>query len=567
MNDTFKTKPEGSAKDKPWLASYPEGVPAEIPPSAYNSLRDLMEKNCAAYAGRKVFTSMGKSITYAELEQETRKVAAWLQAHGFRKGDRIAVMMPNILQNPIAVYGILRAGMIVVNINPLYTARELTYQLKDSGAKVLFVLENFAHTAQQAIIGTDIQNVVVASIGDVFGAKGILINFVLRRVKKIVPKWSISCAIRYTDMMKEANRLKMVHTDIAPEDVAFLQYTGGTTGISKGAVLTHNNLLANKAQISLWLDSALAGKQRPESMTFLCALPLCHIFALTVNSLMGVALGANNVLIANPRDIPALIKEMRHHRFHVFPGINTLFNALLNNDDFKTLDFSELLLVLGGGMAVQRPVAERWMSVTGRPISEGYGLSETSPVATVNRLDVNDFTGTIGLPIPSTEVDIRDENDNSLPFGEVGEICIRGPQVMAGYWQRPDETAKVMAADGYFRSGDMGFMDERGYTKIVDRKKDMILVSGFNVYPNEIEEVVASHPGVLECAVVGIPDERSGEAVKLFVVKKDPNLTAEELKAFCAENMTNYKRPRQIEFRTELPKTNVGKILRRELRS
>ncbi|MGQ2917571.1 MAG: long-chain fatty acid--CoA ligase [Rhizobium oryzihabitans] len=567
MSELSLGQPENVSVQKRWLSSYPQGVPAEIPSSAYSSLVELLEKSCLQFADRKAFSSMGKSLTYRELDIETRAVAAWLQSRGLEKGDRVAVMMPNILQNPVAVYGILRAGMIVVNVNPLYTPRELEHQLKDSGAKALFVLENFAHVAQQAVPKSAVRHVVVAAMGDLLGLKGHIVNLVVRKVKKLVPAYAIPGSISFKAVLKEGQELPLKPASLNAHDIAFLQYTGGTTGISKGAILTHANLLANKAQISLWLDAAFSGKDRPEVLNFICALPLCHIFALTVNSLMGIALGGHNLLIANPRDIPGFVKELSHYRPHIFPGINTLFNAMMNNEDFRKLDLSSLILVLGGGMAVQRPVAERWLSMVGCPIAEGYGLSETSPVATVNRLDATEFSGTIGLPISSTEIDIRDEEGNSLPSGEVGEICIRGPQVMAGYWQRPDETAKAMTADGFFRSGDMGFMDDRGYTKIVDRKKDMILVSGFNVYPNEVEEVAASHPGVLECAAIGVPDEHSGETVKLFVVKKDQSLTEAELKAFCAKNLTNYKRPKIIEFRTELPKSNVGKILRRELRN
>ncbi|CUW90245.1 Long-chain-fatty-acid--CoA ligase (Long-chain acyl-CoA synthetase) (Acyl-CoA synthetase) [Agrobacterium fabacearum S56] len=568
MSELSLGHPENVSAEKRWLASYPPGVPSEIPASANTSLVELLEKSCAKFADRKAFSSMGKSLTYRDLDIETRAVAAWLQSRGLEKGDRVAVMMPNILQNPVAVYGILRAGMIVVNVNPLYTPRELEHQLKDSGSKALFVLENFAHVAQQAVPKTAVRHVVVAAMGDLLGLKGHIVNLVVRKVKKLVPAYTIPGSISFKAVLKEGQGFSLKAVRLLPQDIAFLQYTGGTTGISKGAILTHANLLANKAQISLWLDAAFTQrKDRPEVLNFICALPLCHIFALTVNSLMGIALGGHNLLIANPRDIPGFVKELSHYRPHIFPGINTLFNALMNNEDFRKLDLSSLILVLGGGMAVQRPVAERWLSMVGCPIAEGYGLSETSPVATVNRLDATEFSGTIGLPISSTEIDIRDEEGKSLPTGEVGEICIRGPQVMAGYWQRPDETAKAMTEDGFFRSGDMGFMDERGYTKIVDRKKDMILVSGFNVYPNEIEEVAASHPGVLECAAIGVPDEHSGETVKLFVVKKDQSLTEAELKAFCAKSLTNYKRPKIIEFRTELPKSNVGKILRRELRN
>ena len=552
--------------EKIWLASYPPTVPAEIPPLQHHSLGELFEDSCARYADRLAFSSMGKSLTFRQLEAESRKIAAWLQAQGFAKGDRIAVMLPNILQNPVIVYGILRVGLVVVNVNPLYTPRELEYQLKDSGAKAIFVLENFARTVEQALPNTGIRHVVVATMGDMLGLKGHIVNLVVRRVKKLVPAWSLPAAKSFKQVIAEGARSAMSPVEVSAEDIAFLQYTGGTTGVSKGAILTHSNLLANKEQMAMWLETAFLSKPRPDQLQFLCALPLYHIFALTVNSLMGVATGSHNILIANPRDIPAFVKELQKYRIHIFPGLNTLFNALMNNQDFQKLDFSALLLVFGGGMSVQRPVAERWLKMTGCPITEGYGLSETSPVATANRLDTKEFTGMIGLPISSTEVSIRDDDGRDVELGDVGEICIRGPQVMAGYWNRPDETAKVMTPDGYFRTGDMGYMDRQGYTKIVDRKKDMILVSGFNVYPNEVEEVVATHPGVLECAAIGVPDEHSGEAVKLFVVKKDPNLTEADLKAHCAANLTNYKRPRFIEFRTELPKSNVGKILRRELR-
>ncbi|MDQ0560443.1 long-chain acyl-CoA synthetase [Rhizobium mesoamericanum] len=556
----------GAKSEKPWLATYPDSVPAELPPLEYESLAELLEKSCTRYANRTAFSSMGKALTYRELESHTRKIAAWLQGIGLEKGDRVAVMMPNVLQNPIAVYGILRAGFVVVNVNPLYTPRELEHQLRDSGAKAIFVLENFARTVEQVLVKTDVRHVVVTSLGEMLGAKGLIVNLLVRRVKKLVPSWSIPQHKTFKQVLGEGAGKALKPTDLKQDDIAFLQYTGGTTGIAKGAILTHKNLLSNKLQLELWLRSAFDKKPRPEVLNFLCALPLYHIFALTVNSLMGMSLGAHNILIANPRDIPALVKEFGKIKVHIFPGLNTLFNALLNNADFAKVDFSSMVMSLGGGMAVQRPVAERWMKITGSHITEGYGLSETSPVATANRFDSAEFTGSIGLPIPSTELDIRDEDGNSLPLGEIGEICIRGPQVMAGYWNKAEETARVMTPDGYFRSGDMGFMDARGYTKIVDRKKDMILVSGFNVYPNEIEEVAAMHPGILEAAAVGIADGHSGEAVKLFVVRKDPALTEADVKAHCAANLTNYKRPRFVEFRTELPKTPVGKILRKDLR-
>jgi long-chain acyl-CoA synthetase len=564
--NSISVHPGGAKSEKPWLATYPDIIPAQIPPLEFTSLPDLLEKSCARFADRKAFSSMGRSMSYRELESQTRKVAAWLQGAGLQKGDRVAVMMPNVLQNPVAVYGILRAGLVVVNVNPLYTPRELEHQLNDSGAKAIFVLENFARTVEQVINKTDLRHVVVSSLGEMLGPKGHIVNFIVRRVKKLVPSWSIPQHKSFRQVLSEGAGKTLAPVALTGSDIAFLQYTGGTTGIAKGAVLTHQNLLANKMQLQLWLKSAFDKKKQPEVLNFLCALPLYHIFALTVNSLMGMSLGARNVLIANPRDIPGLVQEFQKSDIHIFPGLNTLFNALLNNADFAKLDFSSLVMSLGGGMAVQRPVAERWLKVTGSHITEGYGLSETSPVATANRFDSPEFTGSIGLPIPSTELDIRDEDGNSLPLGEIGEICIRGPQVMAGYWNKPDETARVMTPDGYFRSGDMGFMDERGYTKIVDRKKDMILVSGFNVYPNEIEEVAAMHPGILEAAAIGVPDGHSGEAVKLFIVRKDPGLTEADVKAHCAANLTNYKRPRFIEFRTELPKSPVGKILRKDLR-
>ncbi len=553
--------------EKIWLASYPPNVPAELPPLSHQSLGELFEESCQRYGGRTAFTSMGKGLTYEAMERESRKIAAFLQAQGLKKGDRVAVMMPNILQNPVTVYGILRAGMIVVNVNPLYTPRELEHQIKDSGATVIFVLENFANTVQQVLGKTPLRHVVVTTMGDMLGLKGHIVNLVVRRVKKLVPAWSIPSALTFKSVLSKGAGQTLKPTEVSLGDIAFLQYTGGTTGVSKGAVLTHGNLLSNQEQMGYWLETAFINKKKPEVLNFVCALPLYHIFALTVNSLMGVATGANNILIPNPRDIPAFVAELAKCKPHVFPGLNTLFNAMMNNADFQKLDLSSLILVFGGGMAVQRPVAERWFQMTGCPVTEGYGLSETSPVATANRLDTTEFTGTIGLPIPSTDVTIRDDDDSIMPIGEVGEICIRGPQVMAGYWQQPAETAKVMTPDGYFRSGDMGFMDAKGYVKIVDRKKDMILVSGFNVYPNEVEEVVAMHPGVLECAAIGVPCEHSGEGVKIFVVKKDPDLTEADLKAHCVANLTNYKRPRFIEFRDELPKSNVGKILRRMLRS
>ena len=552
--------------DKAWLKSYPANVPAEMPPLTYNSIGDLLTEACRQYAGRPAFSCMGKSMSYGELERMSTAFAAWLQSKGLAKGARVAIMMPNVLQYPVAMMAVLRAGYTVVNVNPLYTPRELEHQLKDSGAQAIIILENFATTLQAVVAKTEVKHVVVASMGEMLGLKGLLVNLVVRKVKKLVPAWSLPGHVKFMTALKEGASLSFKPVTVAASDIAFLQYTGGTTGVSKGAMLIHSNVLANVAQLALWVEDAYTVRPKPPHLTFVCALPLYHIFALTVNALMGMQQGALNVLIPNPRDIPGFVKELGKFQFNIFPGLNTLFNALTNNEDFRKLDFSGLILSLGGGMAVQRPVAERWKKATGNHITEGYGLSETSPVATANKCSSPDFTGTIGLPLPSTDIAIRDENDNDMPLGEVGEICIRGPQVMAGYWNRPDETAKVMTSDGFFKSGDMGFMDERGFTKIVDRKKDMILVSGFNVYPNELEDVVAQHPGVLEVAAVGVPDEHSGEVPKLFVVRKDPDLTVEMLIAYCRENLTGYKRPKYIEFRTELPKTNVGKILRRELR-
>ena len=555
---------EGGTSDRPWLKSYPPGVPADIPASPFASLAEMIEHNCRQFANRAAYDSMGKTMTYAELDALSAKVGGWLQAQGLKKGDRVAIMMPNILQYPVVVAGVLRAGFVVVNVNPLYTPRELEHQLNDSGASAIFVLENFANTVAEVVARTAVKKVVVASMGDLLGLKGHIVNFVVRKVKKLVPAWSLPGHVAFKSVIG-ANK-PLARPSIVPSDVAFLQYTGGTTGVSKGATLLHSNLLANIAQNRAWLAPVYTRKDLPDQFIYVCALPLYHIFALTVNMFMALDLGGLNILIANPRDIPAFVKEISRHKFHIFPALNTLFNALANNPEFQKLDFSSLMLTLGGGMAVQRAVAERWKALTGNFIAEGYGLSETSPVATSNRADGTEYTGTIGLPMPSTYIDIRDDDGTSLPIGEAGEICIRGPQVMAGYWQRPEETAKVMTADGYFRSGDIGMMLDDGTVKIVDRKKDMILVSGFNVYPNEIEDYVATHPGVLESAAVGVPDQHSGETVKLFVVRKDANLTEADIKAYCVKGLTNYKRPKFVEFRDSLPKSNVGKILRKDLR-
>ncbi len=559
-------KQSAAKADKPWLANYPNGVPAEIAPLEYQSLGDLMVDSCRKYGSKPAFTCMGKSITFTELEKQSAAFAAYLQGKGLSKGARVAIMMPNVLQYPIAMMAVLRAGYTVVNVNPLYTPRELEHQLNDSGAEAIVILENFAATLQQVIGRTKVKHVVVAAMGDRLGLKGIVVNLVVRRVKKMVPNWSLPGYVGFNDALKEGAKKTFRKIDVGQDDVAFLQYTGGTTGVSKGATLLHRNVLANVAQNALWVEAAYSKKPKPKDVVYICALPLYHIYALTVNALMGMQQGAQNILIPNPRDIPAFVKELQKTPFHVFPGLNTLFNALLNNADFQKLDFKPLILTFGGGMAVQKPVADRWQKLTGIVIAEGYGLSETAPVATANRFDADEFSGTIGMPIPSTEIVIRDEDGKDVSSGEVGEICIRGPQVMAGYWNRADETKKVMTDDGFFKSGDMGFIDERGFVKIVDRKKDMILVSGFNVYPNELEEVVAEHPGVLEVAAVGVPDEHSGEVPKLFVVKKDEKLTEQEIIDFTRDKLTGYKRPRHVEFRKELPKTNVGKILRRELR-
>ncbi len=553
--------------DKFWLKSYPPGVPAEIDYTRYRSLVHLLEEAFGKYAKRNAYVCMDRFITYADVDLMSKKLGAWLQAQGLGKGARVALMMPNVLQYPVAIAAVLRAGYVVVNVNPLYTARELEHQLKDSGAEAIIILENFASVLEKVIARTQVKVAVVASMGDLLGGiKGGIVNFVVRTVKKMVPEFSLPNAVRFNRALSEGTSLVLRPVELDHDSVAFLQYTGGTTGVSKGATLSHRNVIANLLQNEVWLQPAMDKPPRVEALNFVCALPLYHIFALTVCCLMGTRLGGMNILIPNPRDIPGLVKTLSKHKFNLFPAVNTLYNGLLNHPEFASLDFSGLKLCNGGGMAVQRAVNDRWQQVTGKSIVEGYGLSETAPVATANPADSSEFTGTIGLPISSTEIAILDDDGNALATGAVGEIAIRGPQVMEGYWQRPEETARVMTADGFFRSGDIGFMDERGYVSIVDRKKDMVLVSGFNVYPNEVEGVVAMHPGVLECAVVGVPDPGSGEAVKLFVVRRDPDLTAESLMAYCHEQLTGYKRPKHIEFRNELPKTNVGKILRRELR-
>jgi len=548
--------------DKIWLKNYPQGVPAEIDIDQLPSLVDLFEQACAAYAGKVAFISMGATLTYRQLDQRSREFAGWLQSLGLQQGDRVALMMPNLLQYPICIFGALRAGYTVVNCNPLYTARELEHQLRDSGADVIVILENFAHVLQEAMTKTPVKHVIVTSLGDMLGIKGLLVNFVVRKIKKMVPPWSLPGSVSFKDMLHKSEGLALLPVKVGHEDIAFLQYTGGTTGVSKGAMLTHCNIIANLQQAHAWLKPVLTKGDE----LIVTALPLYHIFALTANCLTFLKLGASNLLITNPRDIPGFIKELKKYKFTTFTGVNTLFNALLHDPNFASLDFSHLRVALGGGMAVQKAVADKWKATTGQPLIEAYGLTETSPAATINPLNLAEYNGSIGLPISSTEVVIRNDDGIDVAPGEAGEICIRGPQVMKGYWNRPDETAKVIMADGFLKTGDVGIVDEKGFIRIVDRKKDMILVSGFNVYPNEIEAVVAMHPGVLEVAAVGVPDEKSSEAVKIFVVKKDPNLTAEDLIAHCKLNLTGYKIPKHVEFRADLPKTNVGKILRRALR-
>lgn len=549
-----------------WLKQYPPGVPADIDTSRYSSLVELLEESFAKFADRKAFICMDKAITYRDLDQMSLALAAYLQSKGLAKGARVAVMLPNVLQYPVATAAVLRAGYAVVNVNPLYTPRELEHQLKDSGAEAIIVLENFAHTLQQVLAHSAVKHVIVASMGDLMGLKGVLVNLVVRRVKKMVPAYSIPRAVAFNDALAAGRGMTFKKPKITPDDVAFLQYTGGTTGVSKGATLLHRNIVANVLQNDAWLQPALAAPPHVDQLFIVCALPLYHIFALTACYLLAVRAGGVNLLIPNPRDIPGFIKELMKYQINAFPAVNTLYNGLLHHPDFKKVDFSKLKISNGGGMAVQRPVAEQWKNLTGCNIAEGYGLSETSPTLTCNPPLATGFNGSIGIPVSSTYISIRDDAGNEVPLGEAGEICAKGPQVMVGYWNRPDETAKVMTADGYFRTGDIGVMAPDGFIRIVDRKKDMILVSGFNVYPNEVEEVIASHPGVVESAVVGVPDEKSGEAVKAFIVRKDPNLTAEDIIKFCHGQLTNYKIPRLIEFRTELPKTNVGKILRRQLR-
>ncbi|MCW8926622.1 MAG: AMP-binding protein [Xanthomonadales bacterium] len=548
--------------EKPWLNSYAPGVPAHIDLNAYHSLVDVFEESCEKYGDRVAYYNMGAELSFTELEYLSRNFAASLQDMGLKQGDRIALMMPNLLQYPVAMFGALRAGLIVVNTNPMYTARELRHQLLDSGAKAIVVVENFASVLEKVRDEVPLEHIITTSVGGLLDfPKSLLVNFVLRYVKRKVPAWNLPGSVRFKDVLEKGVKLPLRPVNIATEDIAFLQYTGGTTGVAKGAMLTHRNIIANLLQARAWLANLDTDEE-----IIITALPLYHIFALTANCLVFLYLGGTNILITDPRNMPAFVKELDRHPFTAITGVNTLFNALLHTEGFAELDFSTLKLTLAGGMALQKVVAEQWKKVTGVTLLEAYGLTETSPAACINPIDLAEYNGFIGLPISSTEGAIKDAEGNFLPAGEVGELCIRGPQVTKGYWQRPEATAEVLDDEGWLHTGDIACMNERGYFKIVDRKKDMILVSGFNVYPNEIEDVVAQHPKVLEVAAIGVPDEKSGEVVSLFVVRKDPSLTKEELKTFCKENLTGYKRPRYIEFREELPKTNVGKILRRELR-
>ena len=553
--------------EKPWLKSYPAGVPAEIHAEQYASLVELMDAAFKKYPDRPAYKLMGRTLSFAQIDEASRALAAYLQGLGLEKGDRVALMMPNIPQYPVAVAAVLRAGFVVVNVNPLYTPRELEHQLKDAGARAIIIIENFAATLQQVINNVPTKHVVLCAMGDMLGfPKGLIVNYVVRQVKKLVPAFELPQAVRFNDALSRGRSQSYKTPKVASTDIAVLQYTGGTTGVSKGAVLLHRNLVANVMQCEAWYLPALAKVPQGEQVVSVCALPLYHIFGFTTNMMLSMHTGGCNVLIPNPRDLPGVFKELSQHRFHSMPAVNTLFMAMANHKDFNTVDWSHLVISVGGGMAVQQATAKLWLEKTGCPICEGYGLSETSPVASCNPTDSKSYTGTIGLPVPGTEMKLLDDDGHEVPAGGTGEIAIKGPQVMAGYWQRPDETAKVMTADGFFRTGDVGQMDERGYFKIVDRKKDMILVSGFNVYPNEVEDVITQMPGVLECAAVGVPDDKAGEAVKVVIVRKDPNVSEADVRAFCEANLTGYKRPKIVEFRTDLPKTPVGKILRRELR-
>ena len=553
--------------DKIWLKQYPAGVPAEIDVAQYASLVALLDESFSRFADRTAYKFMGRSITYRQVDEASRCFAAWLQGQGLARGDRVAVMMPNVPQYPVAVAGILRAGLVVVNVNPLYTPRELEHQLKDSGAKLIVVVENFASVVAQVMAAVPTKKVVLATIGDMLGfPKSMIVNYVVRSVKKAVPAFDIAGAVRWSDVVAQGRGMTFTPVLVGPDDIAVLQYTGGTTGVSKGAVLLHRNLVANILQAEAWYQPALKKVAPGQQVVTICALPIYHIFGFNTNMMLSMRMGGCNILIANPRDLPGMFKELRGEKFQSFPAVNTLFNAMANHPDFGTVDWSGLVISVGGGMAVQSATAKLWLEKTGCPIVEGYGLSETSPSVTCNPVDSAAYSGNIGLPMPNTELKLLDDDGNEVPQGTPGEIAIKGPQVMAGYWQRPDETEKVMTADGFFRSGDIGVVDARGYFKIVDRKKDMILVSGFNVYPNEVEDVVTQMPGILECAAVGVFDAKAGEAVKLVIVRKDQAVTEAGVRAYCEANLTGYKRPKVVEFRTELPKTNVGKILRRELR-
>ncbi len=554
--------------EKTWLKQYPVGVPAEINVSQYTSLVALLDESFKKFANLPAYKFMGKAVTFAEVDQQSRALAGWLQTQGLERGDRVALMMPNVPQYPVAVAAVLRAGYVVVNVNPLYTPRELEHQLKDSGAKLIIMVENFATTLQQVMSAVPTKKVVLTALGDMLGfPKSLIVNYVVRKVKKMVPAYNLPGAIKFNDAVAAGAGKAYKPPVTGPDDIAVLQYTGGTTGISKGAVLLHKNLVANLLQAEAWYQPALKKIPKGQQVVTVCALPLYHIFGFNTNMMLGLRMGGCNILVANPRDLPAVFKDLRGETFHSFPAVNTLFNAMANHAEFNTVDWSHLVISVGGGMAVTSATAKLWLEKTGCPIVEGYGLSETSPSATCNAVDSTSYSGNIGLPMPNTELTLLDDDGHEVPIGSPGEIAIRGPQVMAGYWQRPDETAKVMTADGFFRTGDIGVVDERGCFRIVDRKKDMILVSGFNVYPNEIEDVVGQMPGVLECAAVGVPDAKAGEAVKLVIVKKDPSVTEAQVRSYCEQHLTGYKRPKVVEFRTELPKTNVGKILRRELRA
>jgi long-chain acyl-CoA synthetase len=553
--------------ERPWLRHYPPGVPADIEPARYSSLVAMFEESFRTYAAREACVCMGSTLTYTGLDTASRAFAAWLQSRGIKKGSRVALMMPNVLQYPVAIAGTLRAGCTVVNVNPLYKPRELEFQLNDAGAEAIVVLENFAAVLQEALPLTQVKHVVIARMGDMLGAvKGPVVNGVVKHVQKMVPPYSLPAAFAFKDVLAFGRYHGFTPVEVGPDDVAFLQYTGGTTGVAKGAMLLHRNMVANVLQVEAWNDPILAAPPRTDRLIIVTALPLYHVFALTACFLFGVRVGAMCLLIPNPRDIGGLIRELAKYEVTSFPAVNTLYNALLHHPDFGKIDWSMLKCAIGGGMAVQKSVADAWVKATGKPIIEGYGLSETSPVLTCNRGDIPAWTGTIGYPLPATDISIRDDDGHERPFGEAGEICARGPQVMPGYWRRPDETAKVMTEDGFFRTGDIGCMDEEGRVRIVDRKKDMITVSGFKVFPNEVEDLAMSHGGLLECAVVGVPDRHSGEVPKLFAVKKRPEVTEAEVRSYLAANLAGYKVPRHIEFRSELPKTNVGKILRRALR-